>query len=151
MIKIVDKKYVTHDDILNLTYEIGDMVGDHYDVIAAVARGGLIPGVYLSHYLNIPLYPIRWSTRDHAQCTTYGDIEEDLQTTDIKILLLDDINDSGKTFAELHNDWNYNPVKSRGLLKCASLFQRHSTIHPSDYYGRLIEDDSWIVFPWERG
>ena len=33
------------------------------DVIVAVARGGCVPGVYLSHLLNKPLEIITWQLR----------------------------------------------------------------------------------------
>ena len=34
------------------------------DVIVGISRGGLIPGVMISHKLNIPFKPVHASTRD---------------------------------------------------------------------------------------
>ena len=34
------------------------------ELIVSINRGGLVPGVYLSHSLNIPHYPIHYQTRD---------------------------------------------------------------------------------------
>ena len=34
------------------------------DVIVGISRGGLIPGVMMSHKLNVPFKPVHASTRD---------------------------------------------------------------------------------------
>lgn len=86
------------------------------EYIVAVNRGGLIPGVLLSHYLDIPLKVLHpdesnlWMAED-----AYGYIpHEDKKPTDIEdhnivyarnILIIDDINDTGSTFKYIVDDW----------------------------------------------
>ena len=34
------------------------------DCVVSINRGGLVPGVYLSHALEVPHYPIHYQTKD---------------------------------------------------------------------------------------
>lgn len=145
---------LTWRDIEKLTHKIGDEISDDglvFDYIVAVGRGGYIPGVILSHYLKLPLLTVLHQTRDTTTKSyqdTRWDVEEDINNGKT-VLLLDDINDSGKTFLDLLNEWNYNE-ESRGELITAALLQRYNTASPASLIGRKIRDDRWIVFPWEN-
>lgn len=146
-----DKLYYSWDFVEFETLKLAEAIRSkdwNVAYIAAVSRGGLVPGVMMSHHLGLPLVPVQWSTRDHSEQTHYASISEDLWDG-YNALLVDDINDSGRTFIELIEDWNYNSA-TEGKLYTASVFQRHSTKQPSDIYGKLITTDSWIVFPWEK-
>jgi hypoxanthine phosphoribosyltransferase len=141
----------SYDDIHRHTLSLIDKIvnpGVYIDYIAAISRGGLVPGIIMSHHLGIPLIPVQWSTRDHTARNRDSVIAEDLASGST-ILLVDDINDSGQTFIELIADWEYND-QCRGKLITATLFQRYSTQRPSNFYDRLIETDNWIQFPWEK-
>ena len=118
------------------------------DYVVAVSRGGLVPGVILSHLLNLPLEPIKWSTRDFAYQSDCIHIADDVRNG-ARVLLVDDINDSGKTFIDILSNWGYNS-ESKGKVVTASIFQRSTTAQSSDYYGKLIDNDDWVGFPWER-
>tara|TARA_Y100000817_G_scaffold241460_1_gene193358 strand:+ start:1376 stop:1690 length:315 start_codon:yes stop_codon:yes gene_type:complete len=65
-------------------------------VIVGIARGGLTPGVMLSHWLNLPFKPIHASLRDFPHWETYLP-----KPTDDRILVVDDICDSGETFIKM--------------------------------------------------
>ena len=41
------------------------------DVVVGISRGGLIPGVMISHKLNIPFKPVHASTRDFPHWENY--------------------------------------------------------------------------------
>ena len=66
------------------------------DVIVGISRGGLIPGVMISHKLNIPFKPVHASTRDFPHWENYLP-----QPGDQKVLIVDDICDSGETFERI--------------------------------------------------
>ena len=97
------------------------------DFVTGVPRGGLVPAVMLSHYMNKKFKPYN----------------EALEMTNIarqKVLVVDDISDSGETLLK---------AETFGF-QTATLTVRHSTIFYPDFYCDKIEDDSWLVFPWER-
>jgi uncharacterized protein len=100
--------------------------GWHPDYIVGLTRGGLIPAVMISHYLNIPMYPLSVSLRDsetgpesnlwmaqdalgHTDKTIDPMLDDPmslLQEGRVKdILIVDDINDTGATFNWIMQDW----------------------------------------------
>ena len=97
--------------------------------------------------LNLPLETVKWSTRDFKGNQHRFDIHRRLEDGE-NIILVDDINDSGRTFIELKADWDYtNTLK--GKLTTVSVLQRHSTTEPSNEYGFEVRSEDWVVFPWE--
>ena len=118
--------------------------------IVSIARGGLIPGVYLSHLLGIKNIPIVWQTRD-------GSVKDSppLISKDHQILIVDDINDSGQTFTEIMADiWLNNVQLSSDIIKrnvkTMSLFTRSSSNFDVDFSPNKLDNDFWIHFPWEK-
>jgi len=92
-----------------------------YKSIYAIPRGGLIPGVYLSHKLGLPLY-------------TDG-------VRSMNTLVVDDILDTGNTlerYTEL--DKVVILAKPEGIkrLNCNNII-----------YGSTCKDNDWIEFWWE--
>lgn len=145
------KVFFSYDDIHCLTENvISDVVhsGAKFDYIVGLSRGGLLPATIASHYMGLRMEPLQWSTRDHNLKIHHLGILDDL-AGGAHILLIDDINDSGKTFIDLFADWQYNKQSSKGIVTTATVLQRYTTKLPSDYYGKLIENDDWVVFPWE--
>ena len=73
---------------------------DKFDpqVIVGLSRGGLTAGVMMSHWFQKPFKPIRTSLRD------FPDWEDYLpRKTDERVLIVDDICDSGETFEKISN------------------------------------------------
>ena len=87
------------------------------DYIVGITRGGLLPAIMISHYLKVPMHSLDVSLRDNVQggpesncwmsVDAFGALEpEEIEITksrwDIskrkKILVVEDINDSGATF-----------------------------------------------------
>lgn len=82
------------DDVQDLIRQI-ELAGDKPEVVGGFSRGGFFPAVMMSHYWDIPMIPIRFSTRDFAHKmidTVVGEVG------DRKFLIVDDICDSGETF-----------------------------------------------------
>ena len=150
-----------------------EIVLDKFDpqVIVGLSRGGLVPGVMLSHWFQKPFKPIKASMRDFAD---EDDAWEDYypRKSDEKILIVDDICDSGKTFSRI-----FNKIKQRkeatkqggasvvyedGLpvtelrddidVRFASLWWNNECNFEPHYYAQDIAKDStntWIHFCWE--
>jgi len=98
--------------------------------ISGIPRGGLIPAIMLSHKLGVTYIPF-----DEAK--KYG--RHDIRFKNEDILLVDDICDSGVTMKD------YAP-----RFITATLCMRYVSETIPEYYGEKIEDDRWLVFPWER-
>ena len=80
--------------------------------------------------------------------TTFNFIEEIIINYS-NILIIDDINDSGKTLLKISKIFNEYLFK----LKFAVLVNNNSSSFKVDYHGIEIDkkiDNSWIVFPWEN-
>ena len=82
-------------DVSTLCREI---VLDKFDpqVIVGLSRGGLTPGVMMSHWFQKPFKPIRTSLRDFPEWEDYLP-----RKTDERVLIVDDICDSGETFDKI--------------------------------------------------
>lgn len=86
-----------------------------------VNRGGLVPTAMLSHQLNVPI-----TLHLHSKY---------FENT----LVVDDIADRGLTLSAFHETG----------LATASVFVRHNASFVPRYWGEMIMNDDWIVFPWE--
>tara|TARA_B100000963_G_scaffold354792_1_gene371887 strand:- start:543 stop:992 length:450 start_codon:yes stop_codon:yes gene_type:complete len=117
------------------------------EIIISINRGGCIPGVYLSHHLNLQHCVIDIQLRDTKKPPNIKVLEEKIQKFK-NILLIDDINDSGKTLKivyDLNND-------SKTVYNATLIYNKESKIK-THFYGRMInrsEDKNWYVFPWEE-
>ena len=71
---------------------------DKFDpqVIVGISRGGLTPGVMMSHWMQKPFKPIKTSLRDFPEWEDYLP-----KKTDERVLIVDDICDSGETFQKI--------------------------------------------------
>ncbi len=108
------------------------------DYIVGLTRGGLIPAVMLSHYLNVPMYSLGVSLRD-------SNIE-----SESNLWMAEDA--LGPNSRERYID---NPVDVAGILEAASdLLEQGET-----YKNILIVDDindtgstfNWIMKDWPSG
>ena len=123
---------------------------DKFDpnVIVGLSRGGLTPGVMMSHWMNKPFKPIKTALRDFPEWEDYLP-----RKTDERVLILDDVCDSGVTFTKIREHIQKNALKE---IKCdvrfAVLWWNNEIEFEPDYYVNEIAKDStntWIQFPWE--
>ena len=121
---------------------------DKFDpqVIVGISRGGLTPGVMMSHWMQKPFKPIKTSLRDFPEWEDYLP-----KKTDERVLIVDDICDSGETFQKI-SDF----ITERGVdveVRFASLWWNNEVDLEPHYYGQECAKDSegiWIHFPWEH-
>lgn len=123
---------LTHTDTIRLVSKICRNIllsGWKPDYIVGITRGGLIPAVLISQYLNVPIHALHVSLRDGSECESNlwmaedalgpqsakrlaesEDFGSDLDTavsgsTHKNILIVDDINDTGATLDWIMKDW----------------------------------------------
>ena len=121
---------------------------DKFDpnVIVGLSRGGLTPGVMMSHWMKKPFKPIKTSLRDFPEWEDYLP-----RKTDERVLIVDDICDSGETFHKIRE--YINERKENGVdVRFATLWWNNECNFEPHYYVNEIAKDStktWIMFPWE--
>lgn len=150
------KLYYPHDIMTeDLNTMFRQMALDSYkpDVVVGVTRGGLVPAVYVSHYFEKPLVTLNVSFRDN---NVQGSCAEliDLIRNNNKLLIVDDICDSGETLAWIYEQIHAFNIQYTKMVKTAALVHNQACQKfLPDYYGLEVnkaEEDVWVVFDWER-
>ena len=145
-----ERKYYRKEDFINSLNKIIKQIKNSNwspNVIFSINRGGCIPGIYLSHHLNLKHKVIDIQLRDSTRPPDLKIIKEKIKEFD-NVLLVDDINDSGKTLKIIY-DLN-NPSK---IIYNATLIYNQESKVKTHFYGKMIkrsEDKNWYVFPWEE-
>ena len=134
------------------------------DYIVGITRGGLVPAVMISHYFDIPMHTLNteesnlWMAED---AFGYKDGGPDV-TARKKILIVDDINDTGKTINWLIEDWQSGCLPRdpswkdiwNNNVKFAVVYDNVSSKSrvTMDFCGEEITKNKkeWIVFPYEN-
>ena len=147
----VKKDYFTMIQMRNALIQIEDqMVHSAWmpNIILGINRGGCIPGVYLSHRINTPHEVLDIRLRDHTTKPNLSVLEKAFAFQK-KILIIDDINDSGETFNYIIKNFG----KGGDRIKFATLINNKPSKAKVDYQGYEIDkskNPAWIVFPWEE-
>ena len=119
--------------------------------LIGVGRGGLVPGAYLSHALGMTLLSVDYSSKDFgfadelihklAYRTRQGE----------KLLVGDDINDSGRTIEQLRSSLSrFGGIEDN--VRVAVVLNNSRSAAKADYWSQEIDrdvDKRWFVFPWE--
>lgn len=146
-----EREILTWDSFGDATRELSrTIVADGFtpDVIVAIARGGLLPAGAIAYglgakncgALNVEFY------------TGIGEVLENPEvlppTLDIdylegrKVLLVDDVADSGRTLALA-----VDLLKARNVeVRSVTIYTKPTTIIQPDYAWKAT--DQWIDFPW---
>ena len=125
------------------------------DYLVGITRGGLTPALMISHYTGIPMYTLDVRLRDYEEDGSPPEhnlwMSEDVHNRNKKVLIVDDINDSGATFNWIVKDWELTPESN---VKFASIVDNLSSDFGGVNYHAVelnkAEDNVWIVFPWEE-
>jgi len=121
------------------------------DYVVGIIRGGAIPAVICSHAFDCPVVLVYCSFRDTniQDYTRLDQISKDAHSGK-KVLIIDDIVDSGKTIAAI-KDRMINTHQN--ILYAALWYNPSQTLVDIDLWVRAIDrsiDERWIVFPYER-
>lgn len=130
-----------------LSFKILDK-GLEFDRIVALATGGLTTSRSLKDYLKVKKLSV-------MQVEFYKGIDERAEFPIItqsvpvsvegeKILVFDDINDTGKT---LKTAVAYLKLRGAKAIYTATIFQKPHTTFPSNFYVKEIK--AWVIFPDE--
>jgi len=106
------------------------------DAIVAINRGGLLIGLIFSHQLNLPLHIIH--PGKHFDLHRHK-----------KILLVDDISDTGNTFLKMIEQLKENnpTLDVVGDIYSVSLHIKPHTKYVPNLYHKEV--DEWVKYPYE--
>jgi hypoxanthine phosphoribosyltransferase len=149
--------WVTWDDyhrsieqLVKLVYESGW----EFDQVLCLARGGLRPGDIFSRIYNVPLAILSTSSYREAAGTVQGrlDIARHITVTkgtlSGKVLLLDDLADSGVTLSKVRDHLRDNfPAVTE--VKTAVIWCKAASVLRPDYYVEYLPTNPWIHQPFE--
>ena len=150
MTKLWYKWHEMRRDVNTLCREIL-LDGFNPEVIVGLSRGGLTPGVMMSHWMQKPFKPVKASLRDFPEWEDYLP-----KKTDERVLIVDDICDSGETFDRIKSYIKgpriNQPLELPVEVRFATLWWNNEcNVEPHYYVNEIAKDSSgtWIHFPWE--
>lgn len=123
---------------------------EKFDCVVGVARGGLVPAVIISHKADIPLYTV--GVRSYTGMTPKLEltITQPLDIDSImgsKVLLVDDISDTGRTIDWLYEEYSGQASGIQSLTVCTKATPTKVGYH---YSCMEVDPSEWVVFPWEN-
>jgi xanthine phosphoribosyltransferase len=125
-----------------------------YDCIIGIGRGGLIPAAMLGYKLDLKVYNLGISSykgkTQTSSFTVYQDFYFDDLSKGSRVLIVDDICDSGNTINFVRQ--RVSRAASVNEVECdyAALLTREKAQDLVDFTGAVIEGDEWIVFSWDK-
>jgi hypothetical protein len=128
--------------------ELIHQTGFDPEIILGLSRGGLVPGVILSHLLEVPLITASYSSKQ-------GMGERDYTNTlpiiaDMRILIVDEIADSGNTLHEVVSF--YNRLRENTVRTAVVHYKQQQCVKIiPNYVGIFIPEDApFVYYPWEK-
>jgi len=121
------------------------------DFVIGIGRGGLVPAVFISHRLNLPMLSIDHSSKEPGFADELLGKVAMKSAAGTKLLFIDDINDSGGTIDYIRRILADNGC-DHGNLRFAVLLNNLRSKVVVDYWSQMIDrssDKRWFVFPWE--
>ena len=159
------KIYYTWRDIERQTQEIlRQLQRDTWrpDYVVGLTRGGLVPANLISQYLEVPMETLKVSLRDDASQPESNLWMAEDAFEGKRILIVDDINDSGATLNWIKQDWQsgcfskdkrWNQIWGNNVRVAVLVDNESSKSKLNVSYSAIdlnkAEEDLWIVFPWE--
>ncbi len=162
----MNKHILKFNDVKNLTSTICRQFNTWKpDYIVGLTRGGLLPAVMISHWLDTPMHALGVSLRDvNSEMGPESNLWMAEDAFDGKnILIVDDINDTGATFNWIMKDWlsgchphdeKWKSVWNNNVRFAVLVDNLASKCDVKmDYVGMEVnkaERDVWIEFPYEE-
>lgn len=150
----VEREILSWDEFGTASRELAKTVWDsgyHPDIIVCVARGGLLPAGSIGYaldiksllVLNVEFYTgIGTTLEDPHLIAPVPDQDGMSGMSGKKILIVDDVADSGRTLKFVHELCSQYADE----IRTAVLYEKPRTVLHCDYVWK--ETDKWIAFPW---
>ena len=153
----MDHLYVTtqqYDDLIERLILKVDDEGYRFDSILCLARGGMRVGDIFSRVHDMPLAVMVTSSYREDAGKTQGELDiaryisQTRETMTGRLLIVDDMVDSGKTICEVV-DLLKKTYPSITEIKVAVLWYKAQSVFKPDFYVEYLEKNPWIHQPFE--
>ena len=132
--------------------------GPEITQIVALSRGGLVPGTIIANMLGVrKLYSIGLASyeldkqglptvnqHDVYQCLPHDCV--DMKSGE-HVLIVDDISDKGTTFEHVIHE---HMSRYKCKVTTMALYVKPKTRYIPDLYYKMVDQEQWVVFPWEK-
>ena len=157
----IQKRYLSANDYLHDTWKLAASVrasGWKPDILIALWRGGAPVGVALHEFFKVAGWPVQHIPLKCASYTgvganagevvfTHGDLVFSMLRAGDRVLVVDDVFDTGKTAAAVKA--RINAVGAEMRMACVYWKpEKNITDLTPDYFARDVGSE-WIVFPHE--
>ncbi|EJL32854.1 phosphoribosyltransferase [Novosphingobium sp. AP12] len=121
------------------------------EFIIGVGRGGLVPAVYISHQLELPMLSIDHSSKVPGFADELLGKVAGMSAEGKRLLFVDDINDSGGTIEYIRSLLGDNGCAPENLQFAVLITNTRSKAVAELWVDAIDrdEDKRWFVFPWE--
>jgi len=145
----MEKNIVSWRTVTSLCSKLVERLKDNYPNIndyniIGLSRGGLVPSVMVSNMLNIrKVHSLGIKSYDNEQQGAPELYQVPNLSMLSKILVIDDISDTGDSFINTKD-----MLEGKDVIT-ASLFIKNNTKYKPDVYIKSVDTAVWVVFPWE--
>lgn len=142
----MDLLRINWESALDYCQRLAESIDFKPDMIIGISRGGLVPARIMSDILgvrDVAVIGIRFYTgigKTGEEPSITQDISLDIRGK--RILLVDDVSDSGKSLA-----FAVEHLKDAKEIRTATLHYKPGSAYKPDYY--ISTTRAWIVYPWE--
>lgn len=146
--------HIAYDAFLADVVMVAQKIGDDSwkpDFVIGIGRGGLVPAVYISHRLDLPMLSIDHSSKVAGFADELLAKVATKSAAGTRLLFVDDINDSGGTIDYIRRLLADNGCEPANL-RFAVIINNSRSRAQVEYWTRMIDraqDKRWFVFPWE--
>jgi len=130
--------------------ELANLIGP-CDAIAAIGRGGLVPGTIISYIYDIPV--VNFTIKSYNEFTAgeleFGQIpgfKFNSEFREKRVVVIDDLSDRGKTLLAARDYFESCEFTN---FKFATLYIKKSTQFIPNFHIKEFDDNVWLDFPWE--
>ena len=148
-----EKDYVTWDDLEGLVEDLAGRIGDGFDVMLVITRGGMVPAGMLAYQLGIrtilvaPVvaYDDVGTMHEHPVVLGFPDPSQ-LEGHDV--LVVDEVWETGNTISAV-----VDRVRAAGGRPTTAVLHykpaRSRAGFAPDHF--VFETDRWVVYPYKAG
>jgi hypothetical protein len=148
----VAKIYISWQDVEAMVNRILDKIPRDYDNILVITRGGMVPACLISEKTNIRnilcAAVMFYDGQERRNSPVFLQFPQDAQVTGRKILVVDDVWDTGRTVMSVRERLlNAGANVDIAVLHFKPTKSHFPPEYKPDYFAEEI--DTWIVYPWD--